>query len=85
MTLNLVASDYSGTRDFAVIDAGRADVAAIFATFNADFAGRVITPPDGADLVWSPTNAKASVLGPWFRPFRSWSAPARYSAGLFVR
>ena len=62
MTLNLVASDYSGTRDFAVIDAGRADVAAIVAIFNADFAGRAINPPDGADLVWSPTNAKASVL-----------------------
>ena len=62
MTLNLVASDYSGTRDFVVIDTGRADVAAIVAIFNADFAGRAITPPDGADLVWSPTNAKASVL-----------------------
>ena len=62
MTLNFVARDYPGTRDFAVIDAGRADVAAIVATFNADFAGRAITPPDGADLVWSPTNAKASVL-----------------------
>jgi len=37
-------------------------VAAIVATFNADFAGRAITPPDGADLVWSPTNAQASVL-----------------------
>jgi len=62
MTLNLVASDYSGTRDFAVIDTGRADVAAIVATFNADFAGRAITPPDGTDLVWSPTNAKREVL-----------------------
>ena len=62
MTLNFVARDYPGTRDFAVIDTGRADVAAILATFNADFAGRAITPPDGADLVWSPTNAKASVL-----------------------
>ena len=62
MTLNLVARDYPGTRDFAVIDTSRADVAAIVATFNADFAGRVITPPDGADLVWSPANAKASVL-----------------------
>jgi cardiolipin synthase A/B len=62
MTLNLVASDYSGTRDFAVIDTGRADVAAIVATFNADFAGHAVTPPDGADLVWSPTNAQASVL-----------------------
>ena len=62
MTLNFVARDYPGTRDFAVIDAGRADVAAIVATFNADFAGRSITPPDGADLVWSPTNAQAWVL-----------------------
>jgi cardiolipin synthase len=62
MTLNLVARDYPGTRDFAVIDTSRADVAAIVATFNADFAGRAITPSDGADLVWSPTNAKASVL-----------------------
>ncbi len=62
MTLNLVAEDYPGTRDFAVIDTGRADVAAIVATFNADFAGQPITPPDGADLVWSPTNAQASVL-----------------------
>ncbi len=62
MTLNLVASDYPGTRDFAVIDTGRADVAAIVATFNADFAGHAITPPDGADLVWSPTNAQGSVL-----------------------
>jgi cardiolipin synthase A/B len=62
MTLNLVADDYPGTRDFAVIDTNRADVAAIVTTFNADFAGRAITPPDGTDLVWSPTNAQASVL-----------------------
>jgi phosphatidylserine/phosphatidylglycerophosphate/cardiolipin synthase-like enzyme len=62
MTLNLVAKDYPDTRDFAVIDTNRADVAAIVVTFNADFAGRAITPPDGAGLVWSPTNAEASVL-----------------------
>jgi phosphatidylserine/phosphatidylglycerophosphate/cardiolipin synthase-like enzyme len=62
MTLNLVADDYAGTRDFAVIDTSRADVAAIVATFNADFAGQAVTPPDGADLVWSPTNAQAAVL-----------------------
>jgi cardiolipin synthase A/B len=62
MTLNLVAADYPGTRDFAVIDTDHADVAAIVATFNADFTGAPITPPDGADLVWSPTNAQASVL-----------------------
>jgi cardiolipin synthase A/B len=62
MTLNLVAQDYPGTRDFAVIDTNRADVAAIVATFDADYAGRPITPPDGTDLVWSPTNAQSSVL-----------------------
>ncbi len=62
MTLNLAAWDYPTTRDFAVIDTKAADVAAIAATFNADFAGRAIRPPDGSDLVWSPTNARASVL-----------------------
>jgi cardiolipin synthase A/B len=62
MTLNLVTEDYPGTRDFAVTDTDHADVAAIVATFNADFAGRSVNPPDGADLVWSPTNAQAAVL-----------------------
>jgi cardiolipin synthase A/B len=62
MTLNLVASDYPGTRDFAVIDTRRADVRAIVTTFDADFTGRGIRPPDGADLVWSPTNALSSIL-----------------------
>jgi phosphatidylserine/phosphatidylglycerophosphate/cardiolipin synthase-like enzyme len=62
MTLNLVTGDYPDTRDFAVIDTSRADVAAIVTTFNADFAGHAIRPPDGADLVWSPANAQSSVL-----------------------
>ena len=62
MTLNMVSADYSGTRDFAMIDTAGPDIAAITATFNADFAHRGITPPDGADLVWSPTNSQASVL-----------------------
>ena len=62
MTLNLVSEDYPGTRDFAVIDTNSADVAAIVSTFNADFAGQSIAPPDGADLVWSPTNAQASIM-----------------------
>jgi cardiolipin synthase len=39
-----------------------ADVHAIVATFNADFAHRSVTPPDGADLVWSPTNSQSSIL-----------------------
>jgi phosphatidylserine/phosphatidylglycerophosphate/cardiolipin synthase-like enzyme len=62
MTLNMVSVDYSGTRDFAVIDTNHADISAIVATFNADFAHRAITPPDGADLVWSPTNSQSSIL-----------------------
>ena len=62
MTLNMVSADYAGTRDFAVIDTSRPDVAAITATFNADFAHKGITPPDGADLVWSPTNSQAAIL-----------------------
>lgn len=62
MTLNMVSADYAGTRDFAVIDTSRADVAAVIATFNADFAHKKTTPPDGADLVWSPTNSQAAIL-----------------------
>jgi cardiolipin synthase len=62
MTLNMVSEDYPSTRDFAVIDTDRADIAAIVATFNADFAHRAIAPPDGTDLVWSPTNSQASIL-----------------------
>jgi cardiolipin synthase A/B len=62
MTLNLVVDDYPGTRDFAVIDTDRADVGAIVATFDADFTGYDITPPEGTDLVWSPTNAQASII-----------------------
>jgi cardiolipin synthase len=62
MTLNMNSADYAGTRDFAVFDTSKADVAAIVATFDADFAARKITPPDGADLVWSPTNSQAAIL-----------------------
>jgi len=64
MTLNMVTSDYAGTRDFAVIDASHADVAAIVATFNADFSGsgKSYAPPDGADLAWSPTNSQSVTL-----------------------
>ena len=62
MTLNMNSADYATTRDFAVFDTTPADVSAIVATFNADFAHKKITPPDGADLVWSPTNSQAAIL-----------------------
>lgn len=46
---------YSTTRDFAVLDTQRADVAAIVQAFDADWAGRRITASTGTgDLVWSP-------------------------------
>ena len=63
MTANLVAADYPTTRDFLIVDSQPADVAAIETTFGADFTGSALEPPDGADLVWSPTNAQASILG----------------------
>jgi phosphatidylserine/phosphatidylglycerophosphate/cardiolipin synthase-like enzyme len=57
MTLNLTSRYYANTRDFAVLDRNPADVAAIEAVFNCDFAQRPLPPeilPAGADLVWSP-------------------------------
>jgi phosphatidylserine/phosphatidylglycerophosphate/cardiolipin synthase-like enzyme len=62
MTLNLVSDDYPGTRDFAVIDTGKSDIRAIVTTFDADFGHQAIRPPDGADLVWSPTNSEHFIL-----------------------
>jgi cardiolipin synthase A/B len=55
MTLNLTSEYYPTTRDFAIIDRDRADVAAIQEVFDNDFAGRSYSPePPGTDLIWSP-------------------------------
>jgi phosphatidylserine/phosphatidylglycerophosphate/cardiolipin synthase-like enzyme len=62
MTLNLTPDDYATTRDFAVMTNNAADVAAIEATFNADFTNATITPATGANLAWSPTNSRSSLL-----------------------
>jgi cardiolipin synthase len=62
MTLNLTSQYYSTSRDFAVIENDPNDVAAIETTFNADFTNTAITPPDGDDLVWSPTNSQSAML-----------------------
>lgn len=62
MTLNLTSQYYSTSRDFAVIENDPNDVAAIEATFNADFSSSAIQPPDGDDLVWSPTNSQSVIL-----------------------
>jgi cardiolipin synthase A/B len=63
MTLNLQSQYYSTTRDFAVVDHNASDVSAVTKTFNADYKHAAITPPTGADLVWSPTNAQAKLTG----------------------
>lgn len=63
MTLNFVPVDYPTSRDFAVITTNAADVAAIEATFNADFVDGTIAPPTGTNLVWSPTNSRSTIEG----------------------
>jgi cardiolipin synthase A/B len=61
MTLNFDGL-YSSTRDYAVLDRQPADVAAIIAAFDADYASHRATASTGTgDLVWSP-HAAASVL-----------------------
>jgi cardiolipin synthase A/B len=62
MTLNLTSRYYSTTRDFAVIENNATDIAAIEATFAKDYAHSSVTPSNGADLVWSPTNSQTSLL-----------------------
>jgi phosphatidylserine/phosphatidylglycerophosphate/cardiolipin synthase-like enzyme len=61
MTLNF-DGEYATTRDFAVLDRQPADVSAIVATFDADWAHRRTTPSTGTgDLLWSPGAAGAVV------------------------
>lgn len=61
-TGNLDSTYYSTSRDYGVYDTDPADVAAIEAVFNADFAKTAITPSDGTDLVWSPTDSQSRLL-----------------------
>lgn len=58
-TGNLVASDYRDTRDVWVEDVAPADVAAVAATFNQDFAGSPSAPRSAGGLLWSPGSAPA--------------------------
>jgi phosphatidylserine/phosphatidylglycerophosphate/cardiolipin synthase-like enzyme len=62
LTFNFTPRYYATSRDFGVITRDPADVAAIEATFQADFSDRTIVPPTGDDLVWSPTNARSSLI-----------------------
>ena len=61
-TGNLDTKYYATSRDYGVFDTDANDVAAIEAVFNADFAKTSITPSDGDDLVWSPTDSQSQIL-----------------------
>lgn len=61
-TGNLDTTYYSTSRDYGVFDTDAADVAAVEQVFNADFAKTSITPSDGTDLVWSPTDSQNQLL-----------------------
>ncbi len=62
MTLNMTSRYYSSTRDFAVVDRNRNDVASIEQVFNADFTHTRITTSPAADLVWSPGQSQPALL-----------------------
>jgi cardiolipin synthase len=62
MSANLTSQYYATTRDFLVQDNQKADITAIVKVFDADFAHQSVTPSDGHDLVWSPTDATDRLL-----------------------
>jgi phosphatidylserine/phosphatidylglycerophosphate/cardiolipin synthase-like enzyme len=62
MTGNLTTRYYATSRDFAVLDTNKIDIAAIEKVFDADYAGTAITPTDGDNLLWSPTDSEPQLL-----------------------
>lgn len=74
MSLNLQSQYYSTTRDFAMVENDPVDIAAIEATFNADYAAGTTAsgtigasdfayvPSIGTDLIWSPTTAATAMV-----------------------
>ena len=46
-----------------MFDTDAADVSVITAVFNADYAPSSITPSDGTDLAWSPTDSQTRLPG----------------------
>ena len=61
-TGNLDTTYYATSRDYGVFDTDANDVSAIVSVFNADYAKTSITPGDGDDLVWSPTDSQSHLL-----------------------
>ena len=65
LTFNLTSRYYPTSRDFAVVENGAADIAAVQATFNEDFQSTTsftYRPGRGTDLIWSPTTAQDELL-----------------------
>ncbi|MFI1801961.1 phosphatidylserine/phosphatidylglycerophosphate/cardiolipin synthase family protein [Streptomyces sp. NPDC020379] len=62
LTGNLDSTYYATSRDYGVFDTDAADVAAIEKVFAADYAKTAVTPADGDDLVWSPTDSEEHLL-----------------------
>jgi phosphatidylserine/phosphatidylglycerophosphate/cardiolipin synthase-like enzyme len=62
MSLNLADQYYATSRDVAVVDRDRRDVAAIESVFDSDFAGAASATPAADDLVWSPGQSQADLI-----------------------
>jgi phosphatidylserine/phosphatidylglycerophosphate/cardiolipin synthase-like enzyme len=62
MTENWTPVYYSSDRNFDLIEQDPADAAAIETVFNADYAKTSVTPSDGDDLTWSPTDSQSHLL-----------------------
>ncbi|MFI1184633.1 phosphatidylserine/phosphatidylglycerophosphate/cardiolipin synthase family protein [Streptomyces sp. NPDC020799] len=62
LTGNLDSAYYASSRDYGVFDTDTADVTAIEKVFAADYARTAVTPADGDDLVWSPTDSEERLL-----------------------
>lgn len=62
MSLNLTPQYYATSRDVAVVDQDRRDVAAIEQVFDADIRGVGTGTPAADDLVWSPRQSGADLV-----------------------
>lgn len=62
LTGNLTSEYYPTSRDYGVFDNNSLDVNAIEKVFNADYAHTSITPTDGDNLLWSPTDAQSRLI-----------------------
>jgi len=62
MSLNFTERYYATSRDLAVVDPDRHDVAAIESVFGADLDGRSVGTPAADDLVWSPSQSQSDLV-----------------------